>query len=113
MIRFACHCGFDFEVPQDLAGGEIQCPQCGKLNDVPTLSDINNLDQGGIFKMTDAPAPMPSRLLAEAQRAYTFKKQEEKVNDIDMRATVDEYLAAGVDEIPLSTEDEALPGAPK
>src|SRR4051794_14769634 len=113
MIRFSCNCGYDLEIPTDLAGGEIQCPNCGKLNDVPTLSDLQNIEEGGIFKVGDVTVAPPSTLLAEAQRAFTRDTTDHRGDDIDMRPDVDAFLRAGVDEIPLSMDDANLPGAPK
>ena len=53
MITFPCKCGYSFEVPQDMAGGLIQCPTCGLLADVPLLSDLPTLNQDGTFGFTD------------------------------------------------------------
>src|SRR5687767_10841442 len=44
MIRFPCHCRYTFEVADDMAGGLLQCPKCGRLNDVPTLSDLGGIN---------------------------------------------------------------------
>ena len=41
MISFACRCKHRFSLPDDQAGGIIQCPDCGRLNDVPTLDDLD------------------------------------------------------------------------
>jgi hypothetical protein len=113
MIRFSCNCGNEFEVPADMAGGEIQCDNCGKLNDVPTLSDLQNIEDGGIFKVGEVTVTPPSTLLAEAQRAFTRDKQDGYGEDIDMRPDVEQFLKAGVDEIPLALDDDNLPGTPK
>jgi phage FluMu protein Com len=40
MINFPCKCGFQLEVPQDQAGGLMNCPQCGSLNEVPDKTPL-------------------------------------------------------------------------
>jgi hypothetical protein len=113
MIRFNCHCTHEFLVSEDQAGGTVQCPKCSRLNDVPTLSDIENLEDGGIFKIGAGPNAPSKDVLPNAARAFTRDKHDESGEDIDMRPTVDEFLNLGSDEIPLSLKDEERPGAPK
>lgn len=91
----------------------IQCPKCSRLNDIPTLSDIQNLEEGGIFKISEA-GPAPGKdVLPNATRAFTRDLKDHRGDDIDMRATVDEFLSAGVEEVPLDLAEEIRPGAPK
>src|SRR4051812_39500294 len=113
MIRFNCHCTHEFLVPEDQAGGLVQCPKCSRLNDVPLLSDLANLDEDGMFKMDAAPKAPPSTMLGEATRAFSREKRDGRGEDIDMRASVDEFLNLGSTEIPLELADQELPGAPK
>ena len=40
MIRFHCTCKHVFETDDNMSGGLVQCPKCGRLNDIPTLSDL-------------------------------------------------------------------------
>ena len=47
MIRFVCTCGHRLEVPDDEAGNSLQCPKCGLLVDVPTLSELQNFTEDG------------------------------------------------------------------
>jgi hypothetical protein len=113
MIRFNCHCTHEFLVPDDQAGGMIQCPKCSRLNDVPTISDLENLEQGGIFKISEA-TPAPGKdVLPSATRAFTRDHHDHRGDDIDMRPSVDEFLNAGVEEVPLELAEEIRPGAPK
>jgi len=107
MIQFNCHCSYRFEVPQDQAGGLIQCPQCGRLNDVPTLSDIVNLDDDGIYKLDNVPEP-PHQTLDEAHRIYTRSHVDDTTGEeIDLRPSADEILAAGTTAIPMRLADDA------
>jgi hypothetical protein len=100
MITFPCHCSYQFSVPEDQAGSEIQCPKCGRLNDIPALSDLTHLDEHGTFKITDtSPAPPPV-ILTEAARAFTRETRDELGDEIDMRQDLDEFLASG--EVPLA-----------
>lgn len=113
MIRFNCLCGHQFELPDDEAGALIQCPDCRKLNDVPTLGDLQSIDDAG-YKLDDIPvAPDPDGdHVAAAARAFTRRRVDEQ-GEIDLRNTVEEVLAAGSVEIPLDAHDVALPGRPK
>jgi hypothetical protein len=113
MIRFNCHCTHEFLVPEDQAGGMVQCPKCSRLNDVPTLSDLANLEPDGSFKIGEGPAGPGKDVIPTATRAFTRDKQDSRGNDIDMRPSVDEFLGMGSEEIPLSLKDEELPGKPK
>jgi hypothetical protein len=113
MIRFSCHCSHEFLVDEDQAGGLIQCPKCSRLNDIPALSDVQNLEDGGIYKLdTDVGAPKQIEIPA-ATRAFTRDLRDERGDDIDMRASVDEFLATGSEEVPLELAEEIRPGAPK
>jgi hypothetical protein len=113
MIRFNCHCTHEFLVPEDQAGGLVQCPKCSRLNDVPLLSDLDNLDQDGTFKMDESGRPPPKNHIADASRAFTREKHDDRGDDIDLRPSVDEFLNVGTTEIPLELADQELPGAPK
>jgi len=115
MIRFSCRCSHEFLVADDQAGGTVQCPKCGLLNDIPTLSDLANIEDGGIFKVGQRPdlTGRPPRVLSDTSRAFTREKQDDAGSDIDMRLNLDEFMAIGAEEIPLELKDEVLPGAPK
>ena len=113
MIRFNCHCTHEFLVPDDQAGGMVQCPKCSRLNDVPLLNDLANLDEGGIFKIGEGPKAPGSDVIPKTSRAFTRDKRDDHGNDIDMRPTVEEFLNIGAEEIPLAMADEERPGTPK
>jgi len=113
MIKFACRCSHPFAVEDDQAGGVVQCPNCGRLNDVPTLSDLGNIEDGGIYKVDKTRREIAPGTLSSASRAFTRETKDNGGDDIDMRLGLDEFMAIGADEIPLSQKDEVLPGAPK
>src|SRR5882724_2543830 len=95
MIRFKCHCGNAFELHDDHAGTMIQCPKCSRLNDVPTLSELQGLDDQGGFKLDALPLVPNENYVARATRAFTSTKYDESGDHIDMRPTVADILAAG------------------
>lgn len=61
MIRFSCRCNHPFQLDKSEAGGLAQCPKCGRLNDVPTLSDLPNLAEDGTYQLDAAKLPAPNR----------------------------------------------------
>jgi hypothetical protein len=85
MIAFACRCKCRFELPDDQAGGVIQCTTCGRLNDVPTLDDLPHLDADGVFNVyVDRPADDPARL-AELGILYAKGTRDAEGDEIDLR----------------------------
>ena len=91
MIQLSCRCSFVLDVPADQAGLTVQCPQCGRLNDVPNLGDLPNLDKDGGYKIV---APLnrdePNRL-ADLNQAFSRQRTVE----IDMRGPVNAGLNQG------------------
>ena len=87
MIHFRCHCSQEIEVPSDQAGGYIQCPNCGRLNDVPLLSDLPNLTEDGTYKIEE-PVPDDPDRLHDAARVYTPSRVDEFGQEIDLRRKV-------------------------
>src|SRR5215213_8978372 len=55
MIRFTCICSQMFEAADDQAGTSFQCPTCGRLVDVPTLSELPAISSDGTYKMDEDP----------------------------------------------------------
>ena len=56
MIRFACKCGFEFNVTEDRAGHMLQCPRCSLLVDVPRREELSWLGPDGTYAVTDTKA---------------------------------------------------------
>jgi len=116
MIRFRCTCGHPFETADDMAGGLVQCPDCGKLNDIPTLSDLAALAEDGTYKIdrvAGADDEAEVSRLAELQRAFARRRVDEYGAEIDLRPTMDDIERAGAEAVPLELKDEVRPGAPK
>lgn len=108
MISFPCACGTHrFNLPDDEAGGFVQCPNCKRLNDVPTLSDLNSIEDDGTLKIADDPKPKKPepRRIAELHRVYAKAKVDEYGREIDLRQNVDDLRRAGSPE--RSREDAA------
>src|SRR5688572_11941574 len=113
MIRFPCQCGFEFDVSDQMAGNEMQCPRCMRLNSVPLLNDLTQLEQDGTICIEPEATEDPARRQAELKRAFMPRLRDDAGNDIDMRPTFEDIVNAGADEIPLEMKDELRPGAPK
>jgi hypothetical protein len=114
MIRFTCNCTHEFLVSEDQAGGMIQCPKCRRLNDIPLLSDLQNLDDDGTFKMDTSPRTPTKNMLPTATRAFTNDLRDEQGNDIDLRPSVSEFLKIGTGhEVPIDPSEHVHPDAPK
>ncbi len=122
MIRFSCKCASVLEVPADQAGLTVQCPECGRLNDVPNLGDLANLDQDGGYKIGAAQLRNEPNRLADLNQAFSRDRSIE----IDMRGPVGAGPVQGADypdapplrleggpppgiEIPLAEEAEPAP----
>src|SRR5437764_1229328 len=112
MIRFTCLCQNRIEADDDLAGGLLQCPRCGRLNDVPTLSDLPHLADDGTYKVdVSRPKDDPIRL-AELSIVYSKGTTDHEGDEIDLRIAAGE-LAVGADssesdDVPLD-DDGAIP----
>src|SRR5205823_3150867 len=105
MIKFPCHCGHTFVVDDDQAGGTIQCPQCKRLNDIPTLSDLEHISTDGTFKM-EGPVPADIDPLAKLKEAFARGTTDDGGQEIDLRPNIDDIRRAGTVEIPLALRDE-------
>jgi hypothetical protein len=88
MIQFTCHCGHNFEVDDDFAGGVMQCPECKLLIDVPMLSELENIDPEGTYKLDGDEPPMehPGRV-QELTTVYTRDRFDANGAPIDLRGT--------------------------
>lgn len=112
MILFDCACGHRFNLTDDQAGEEIQCPKCGRLVSVPHLDELANLEPDGTLKLGELPDTPDPRHLDHASRAFTRARLDERGEPIDLRPGVEEVLAAGTAGIPASVDADQLPGPP-
>ncbi|MBC8107070.1 MAG: hypothetical protein H7Z14_10810 [Anaerolineae bacterium] len=116
MIDFPCPCGrYTFSVPQDMAGGLVQCPECHRLCDVPTLGEMENLDDDGAYKLgpTIDPVESPQERLQKVARAFTRKHVDESGEEIDLRPSYEDVLAAGTDDGPTAVAGDVDMHAPQ
>jgi hypothetical protein len=102
MINFPCKCGHPFSVPADQAGGLIQCPVCGLLADVPTLSDLQNINPDGTFAFEDPLPPADDVTAADLHHVFTNKTTDSRGVEKDLRPKP-EYIEA------IGVEDEIQP----
>ena len=110
MIRFTCLCQSRIEVADDLAGGLTQCPRCGRLNDVPTLSDLPHLADDGTYVVdVERPKDDPIRL-AELNIIYSKGTVDSEGDEIDLRIAAGE-LAVGDDSATAGAEGDDDGGA--
>jgi hypothetical protein len=90
-----------FEVPMDLAGGTIQCPQCHVLADIPSLSDLPNLNPDGTFAFED-PEALPDPFTAgDLHKALTNRTTDSHGREKDLRMKVEHLQTVGVEEGPI------------
>ena len=119
MIRFPCHCGHRFEVPAEMAASAIQCPKCGLLNDVPTLSELNHLsDDGTVLLKEDTPPAHRPRRNSEAFTSFRRAHIDRTGDDVDLRNSYDDLANIGAtpepDTIPLTADERNVaPAKPK
>src|SRR5688572_995487 len=96
MIRFPCSCGQQYEVPEDQAGNGFQCTRCGRLVDVPVLSDLKNLAADGTYGLDETPIEQhESAKLDEMMLAFSRDKVDGYGNEKDLRNTQDDYVGLG------------------
>ncbi len=117
MIRFSCICSQLYELPDDQAGTSFQCRACGRLVEVPTLSELAAISPDGTYKIDATPEPrtidQQITRINDLERIYTRSHTDRYGQAIDLRTTPEEVAEAGIDEIPLQLADEVKPAAPK
>lgn len=84
----------------EMAGGMLQCPKCGKLNDAPTLSDLANMEGDGTFKLDAPPVESEKNRLSTLIRTFAHITHDDDGNEIDLRNDVVQMGKAGVNEVP-------------
>lgn len=98
MIRFPCKCGYQFEVPLDMAGKYIQCPQCSLLVDIPTLSDLPNLNPDGTFAFDPKIETPDQTTAADLHRAFTNQTTDSRGRQKDLRMHAEQLESVGLHE---------------
>jgi hypothetical protein len=106
MIKFPCRCSHPFTLDDDMAGGMVQCPKCGLLNDVPTLSDLPSIRPDGTIELDLAPIDDSKKRLAELNEVFTPNRVDEEGHEKDLRLTMEDFKIAGDDP---DLADPALP----
>jgi hypothetical protein len=100
-IRFSCKCGHRFELPDEEAGGMIQCDKCGLLNDIPLHQDLESITEDGVYKLDEAPVLDNPEVAAELIYVYTRGAHDVFGDDKDLRTSDDELNEASGQEIPI------------
>ena len=98
MIDLKCpNCAEPLAVPGELAGDEVQCPECGRLIDVPRADELDHLDEGG-FRLAeseadgdDAAGAIPLASPGTLDYAHVGNRTDQR----DRRNTLEQFLAAG------------------
>ena len=111
MIDFPCTCGYKFSIPEDLSGGLVQCPRCKHLVDVPTVTQIRELDTDGTIKLEPLPPPEIGRL-QELDRAFNPSHTDDYGVEYDLRSSAEQIARAG-EPTPEEIEAHGRPDAPR
>jgi hypothetical protein len=102
MIKFPCKCEHIFNLTEDMAGGLIQCPRCGLLNDIPSLEDAPFINEDGTFELEEAHDVSDGIALPELHEAFSPGTVDAHGREKDLRNTI-----ATFDHIDTSALDEA------
>src|ERR1700728_50716 len=111
MIHFACRCKHVFDLPENMAGQQIQCPSCQNLVDVPSMDELSHLSDDGTILIDAPPPPSDRHNLENMLRAFSGRHVDADGNDRDLRQTTEEIARAGT-EFRID-EFEINPTAPK
>lgn len=110
MIRFPCPCRqHTFELPDEEGGGLVQCPKCGRLNDVPTLDELARLEPDGTLRLETPKKPNPKLSLREVATAFGASHTDEQGRPIDLRQSVDDLRRVGADEYDIAPSAGVTP----
>lgn len=96
MIKFSCRCSHTFVVEDDQAGASLQCPKCGLLVDVPTLSDLPNLRPDGTYTLSELDDRHEPNRLNTLYRSFTRQTVDPTTGEeFDLRLSDEEVQGAG------------------
>jgi hypothetical protein len=113
LIKFPCKCGHRFALPLDMAAGVAQCPKCGLLCDVPSLSDLDHIADDGTLMVQPPQKRAEPRRLTELNKFYNPSHLDEMGNERDLRPTFESTEDVGVDLTPIDLKDQGRIAAPK
>lgn len=113
-IEFSCQCGNLFRLDDDEAGAEIQCVNCGRLNDVPLPSDLKRISEDGTFQLDEAPVLNNPKAAAELLYVYSQHEHDRDGYQKDLRLTDEESRHIGRGEpVPISADQTPIPTGPR
>ncbi|HXE53255.1 MAG TPA: hypothetical protein VN541_09585, partial [Tepidisphaeraceae bacterium] len=112
-IEFPCRCGHVFQVEEDQAGLDVQCPSCGLLNAVPTHDDLNALGEDGTYKVESGPEIANHDLAAELAYIYHRDPLDIEGNEKNLKLTRADIEAIDGETIPLAPQIPTLEHAPR
>jgi len=95
------------------AGLEIQCPACGRLNDVPRFSDMGTLDDDGTFKLGGETPEVERERLTKLRRVYSPTRVDDQGIEIDLRNRPEELEIALADDLPAEHNDRGDVNRPR
>src|SRR5258705_168442 len=95
MIHFPCICGHVFDLHDEQAGTSFQCPNCGLLVDVPTITELAALGPDGTYKVDKVHVEHDPEALERMILAFTQDREDPFGREKDLRATEDELSGIG------------------
>ncbi len=98
MIKFPCKCGNVFNLTDDMAGGMLQCPRCGLLNDIPTLGELANLSEDGTVKLAERSISSQvhdQNAIAQMHVAFSPHTTDSLGREKDLRPDKEHFQAVG------------------
>ena len=98
MIKFPCKCGHPFNLTEDQAGALVQCPRCGLLADVPTLSDLANMNPDGTLAFSEVNTAVDNVTAADLHHYFTNKTTDSRGREKDLRNQAENIRAIGVED---------------
>jgi hypothetical protein len=110
-IRFSCKCNYKFDLADEEAGGLIQCPKCGLLNDIPLHQDLASITEDGLYKLDAAPILDNPAEAAELIYVYTRGARDVHGDEKDMRISDQELEEVRGETVPL--DEEVRTNAPR
>ena len=113
LIKFPCKCGHRFALTADMAAGVVQCPKCGLLNDVPTLSDLEHIADDGTLLLNPAHKRDERDRLARLNKFYNRSHLDEHGKERDLRLSHEDLADVGADITPIDLKDQGRKAAPK